>query len=118
MGMVKSKHGPVNRAARLMQLGAGLAGSYFAYQLQRPFLDEKRAGGQREALRRRQAKQLRQELQNLRGPVMKLGQALSMQTHFLGAEMVQELSALQMHAPPMHPTLMRAQFKSALGKYP
>jgi predicted unusual protein kinase regulating ubiquinone biosynthesis (AarF/ABC1/UbiB family) len=28
------------------------------------------------------------------------------------------LSALQMHAPPMHPTLMRAQFKAALGSYP
>jgi predicted unusual protein kinase regulating ubiquinone biosynthesis (AarF/ABC1/UbiB family) len=32
--------------------------------------------------------------------------------------MIEELSALQMHAPPMHPTLMRAQFKASLGKYP
>jgi predicted unusual protein kinase regulating ubiquinone biosynthesis (AarF/ABC1/UbiB family) len=49
---------------------------------------------------------------------MKIGQALSMQTHFLGAEMIEELSNLQMSAPSMHPALMRAQFKSALGKYP
>ncbi len=101
-----------------MQLGAGLAGSYLAYQLQRPFVDEDCAKGQRQALRRKHAKQVRQELQNLRGPIMKLGQALSMQTHFLGTEMVEELSALQMHAPPMHPSLMRAQFRSAFGKYP
>jgi predicted unusual protein kinase regulating ubiquinone biosynthesis (AarF/ABC1/UbiB family) len=118
MGMVNPKNSSVRRAARLFQLGAGLAGSYLGYRLQRPFLNEERASGQRQALRRKQATQVREELQGLRGPVMKLGQALSMQTHFLGAEMVSELSALQMHAPPMHPTLMRAQFKSSLGKYP
>jgi predicted unusual protein kinase regulating ubiquinone biosynthesis (AarF/ABC1/UbiB family) len=101
-----------------MQLGAGFAGGYLAYQLQRPFVNEEGASGRRQEWRRKNAKQLRQQLQDLRGPIMKLGQALSMQTHFLGAEMVEELSALQMHAPPMHPTLMRAQFKSAFGKYP
>jgi predicted unusual protein kinase regulating ubiquinone biosynthesis (AarF/ABC1/UbiB family) len=116
--MVKGGHNPVNRAARLLQLGAGLAGSYLGYQLQRPFLNEERATGRRQALRRKNAKQVREELQGLRGPIMKLGQALSMQTHFLGPEMIEELSALQMHAPPMHTTLMRAQFKSAFGKYP
>jgi predicted unusual protein kinase regulating ubiquinone biosynthesis (AarF/ABC1/UbiB family) len=116
--MVKRINGPVKRAARLMQLGASLAGGYLAYQVQRPFFDQEGAIGQRKAWRHKQAKQVRQELQGLRGPIMKLGQALSMQTHFLGAEMVEELSALQMQAPPMHPTLMRAQFKSAFGKYP
>ena len=49
---------------------------------------------------------------------MKLGQALSMQTHLLDPEVVVELSNLQMQAPPMHPTLMRAQFKTAFEKYP
>jgi len=116
--MVKSRNGSARRAARLVQLGAGLTGSYLAYQLRRPFVGKEDARGQRQTLRRRHAKQVRQELQNLRGPIMKVGQALSMQTHFLGTEMVEELSALQMHAPPMHPTLMRAQFKSAFGKYP
>jgi len=113
-----SKPSAMGRAARLAQLGAGLAGSYLAFQLQRPFIGKARATGQRQALKRKHAKRVRQELQSLRGPVMKLGQALSMQTHFLGAEWVEELSALQMHAPPMHPSLMRAQFKSALGEYP
>jgi predicted unusual protein kinase regulating ubiquinone biosynthesis (AarF/ABC1/UbiB family) len=116
--MVKPRKGSVSRAARLLQLGAGLAGSYLGYQLQRPFLNEEQASGQRQALRSKQAKKVREELQGLRGPIMKLGQALSMQTHFLGADVIEELSALQMHAPPMHPTLMRAQFKGALGKFP
>jgi len=116
--MVKQRNGPVKRASRLMQLGASLAGSYLAYQLQRPFFDKEGAIGQKKELRLKQAKQVRQELQDLRGPIMKIGQALSMQTHFLGSEMVEELSALQMQAPPMHPTLMRAQFKGAFGKHP
>jgi predicted unusual protein kinase regulating ubiquinone biosynthesis (AarF/ABC1/UbiB family) len=118
MGLVEPKKNAVGRAARLLQLGAGLAGSYLGYQLQRPFFDEERAKGHKDALRRKQAKRVREELQGLRGPIMKLGQALSMQTHFLGPELIEELSALQMHAPPMHPTLMRAQFRSALGQYP
>lgn len=116
--MVKSRNDAFGRAARLFQLGVGLAGSYLGYQLQRPFLDGERARGRKEELRRKQAKRVREELQRLRGPIMKLGQALSMQTHFLRPELIEELSALQMHAPPMHTTLMRAQFKSALGKYP
>jgi predicted unusual protein kinase regulating ubiquinone biosynthesis (AarF/ABC1/UbiB family) len=116
--MVKPKNSSVSRAGRLFQLGAGLAGSYLAFQLQRPFLKEEQARGQRQALRLKHAKQVREELQGLRGPIMKVGQALSMQTHFLGPELIEELSALQMHAPPMHTTLMRAQFKGSIGKYP
>jgi predicted unusual protein kinase regulating ubiquinone biosynthesis (AarF/ABC1/UbiB family) len=116
--MVKERNGPVKRAARLMQLGASLAGSYLAYQVQRPFFDEEGAIGRKKTLRREQAKRVRKELQGLRGPIMKVGQVLSMQTYFLGPELIEELSALQMQAPPMHPTLMRAQFKGAFGKHP
>jgi predicted unusual protein kinase regulating ubiquinone biosynthesis (AarF/ABC1/UbiB family) len=116
--MVKARNGSIGRAARLMQLGASLAGSYLAYQVQRPFFDEAGAIGRKKAWRLEQAKQVRQELQSLRGPIMKVGQVLSMQTRFLGPELIEELSALQMQAPPMHPTLMRAQFKSAFGKSP
>ncbi len=116
--MVKHSEIPKGRKSRLVQLGAGLAGSYLAYQLQRPFLNDQQAADQRQSLKRKNARKMREQLGDLRGPVMKIGQALSMQTHFLGAEMIEELSNLQMSAPSMHPALMRAQFKSALGKYP
>ena len=49
---------------------------------------------------------------------MKLGQLLSLQTQALQEEAITELANLQMHAPGMHPTLARAQFKSSLGKDP
>jgi predicted unusual protein kinase regulating ubiquinone biosynthesis (AarF/ABC1/UbiB family) len=117
MGVV-SRRNSIDRAARLAQMGAGLAGSYLAYQLQRPFVARSESSHRRQTLRRDSARKLREGLQDLRGPVMKLGQALSMQTHLLDAEVIEELSNLQMQAPPMHPSLMRAQFKSALGQYP
>jgi predicted unusual protein kinase regulating ubiquinone biosynthesis (AarF/ABC1/UbiB family) len=118
--MVKpsGRNGSMGRAARLMQLGAELAGSYLAYQVQRPFLNERTSRGHRDDLRRRQARQIRNGLQELKGPIMKIGQVLSMQTRFLDPNVIEELSALQMHAPPMHPSLMRAQFKSAFGAGP
>jgi predicted unusual protein kinase regulating ubiquinone biosynthesis (AarF/ABC1/UbiB family) len=116
--MVTPGSGSGGRANHLVRLGFGLAGSYLAYQIQRPFLGETAAKARSGAMRRKQARQVREKLQALRGPIMKVGQALSMQTHLLSGEMVEELSTLQMDAPPMHASLMRAQFKSALGKYP
>lgn len=116
--MVKPKNGTVKRAARLVHLGAGLAGDYLSFQLKRPFSDKQTTAARREALQRKSARQVREELQTLRGPIMKVGQAFSMQSHLLGPEWIEELSALQMRAPAMHASLMRAQFKSAFGKYP
>jgi predicted unusual protein kinase regulating ubiquinone biosynthesis (AarF/ABC1/UbiB family) len=118
VGLVNARRKPLGRAARLAQLGAGIAGSYLGYQFQRPFLDDQQNSERWRALRRKSAKQIREGLQDLRGPLMKVGQALSMQTHIFDADVVEELAGLQMQAPPMHTTLMRAQFKSALGKYP
>jgi len=115
---VKARRKPVGRASRLAQLGASIAGSYLAYQFQRPFLDDQQSTERRQALRRKNAKQIREGLQDLRGPLMKVGQAMSMQTHIFDAAVVEELAGLQMQAPPMHATLMRAQFKGAFGKYP
>jgi predicted unusual protein kinase regulating ubiquinone biosynthesis (AarF/ABC1/UbiB family) len=118
VGLVKSQRRSIGRAMLLAQMGAGIAGSYLAYQVQRPFLDEVQNSERRHALGRRNARRIRKGLQDLRGPIMKVGQALSMQTHIFSADVVEELAGLQMQAPPMHPTLMRAQFKSAFGKYP
>jgi predicted unusual protein kinase regulating ubiquinone biosynthesis (AarF/ABC1/UbiB family) len=105
-----------SRTKSLVRLGAGLAGNYLAYQLQRPFSNAADDAERKEKLHRKSARQVREGLQDLRGPIMKVGQALSMQTHALGEDWIKELSALQMQAPPMHYSLMRAQFKSGIGK--
>jgi predicted unusual protein kinase regulating ubiquinone biosynthesis (AarF/ABC1/UbiB family) len=118
MGLVKTNGKTAGRASRLAQLGAGIAGSYISYQLQRPFLDEKQRSEKRDAMGIKNARQVREQLQTMRGPIMKIGQAMSMQTHIFTPEVIEELSNLQMQAPPMHPSLMRAQFKSSFGRFP
>lgn len=108
----------LHRAMRMGRLGFNIAGSYLGYQVQNLFLDAEAQKQKRQTFQQKSAQRIREELQSLRGPVMKLGQTLSMQSHLIPEDMIQELAELQMHAPSMHPTLMRTQFKKSLGKYP
>ncbi len=108
----------LNRALKMGNLGFRIAGSYLSYQTQNAFLDSEGRKANRKSFEQKSAKKIREEFQSLRGPIMKLGQTLSMQSYLLSEDFVQELTELQMHAPPMHPTLMRTQFKKSLGKYP
>jgi predicted unusual protein kinase regulating ubiquinone biosynthesis (AarF/ABC1/UbiB family) len=118
VGVVKKKLQSIARAARIVRLGSGLAGDYVARQIQRPFLSTEAQEERRKASRSKRARQFQEELSDLRGPIMKVGQALSMQTNELSPEWIEALSGLQMQAPPMHPSLMRAQFKTVNGKNP
>jgi predicted unusual protein kinase regulating ubiquinone biosynthesis (AarF/ABC1/UbiB family) len=108
--------GALGRALRLGKLGLSLTGSYLGYQAQNLLLGQDDQRQRR--FRRSSSQRMREELGSLKGAAMKLGQILSLQTQTLPDEVIHELAALQMHAPGMHPTLARAQFKGALGKYP
>jgi len=99
-------------------MGAGIAGSYIGYLLQRVFLGEDGRKSRLAATHTKAAKRMRSELQSLRGPAMKLGQTLSLHSGVLPDELLSELTALQREAPGMHPTLVRAQFKTAMGRRP
>lgn len=116
--MVDGETGPFKRALRIGKLSAGIAGSYLGYQLQNLYLDRETSRQKRAGVNQRTSAKVREELQQLRGPVMKLGQVLSMQNDALPPEIIDELTSLQMEAPPMHPTLMRVQCRKALGKNP
>jgi hypothetical protein len=120
MGLVKAngQSGAVHRGYRLGKLGFSLAGSYLGYQIQNIFLGETRRPQRKAHFHKRASRQLREELGALKGPVMKLGQLLSLQNGTLPEEALLELANLQMQAPGMHASLARVQFKSALGKYP
>jgi predicted unusual protein kinase regulating ubiquinone biosynthesis (AarF/ABC1/UbiB family) len=110
--------GAAGRALRIARLGAGLTASYLGYQVQGLWLNEAGAEKARRTFGRKQGRRIRDELAALRGPVMKIGQMLSMQSHVFSPEVIEELSGLQAQAPPMHPSLMRAQFRNAFGSYP
>ena len=61
------------------------------------------------------------QLSILRQPILELLDSfliLSMQSGVLPEETLREFAALQMHAPGMHATLARAQFKGSIGKAP
>ncbi len=120
MGMVEREppRGTVNRGLRIGKLAATLTGSYLGYQFQNILQGEDEDGQRKLAYQKKASRQIRRELQQLKGPVMKLGQMLSAQGALIPQEALNELSVLQMHAPPMHATLARTQFRTALGESP
>ena len=99
-------------------MGAGIAGSYLGYMLQSPFLGKEGRANKLKATHTRIGERMRNEMQELRGPAMKLGQTLSLQSGILPEQMLAQLSTLQMQAPGMHPSLMRAQFSGSMGAEP
>ena len=112
------KQSVVGRGFRLGKLGFSLVGSYMGYQAQNFLLGEDALADRQQRFQKKASRRVREEFGALKGPVMKLGQMLSMQTEMLPEDAIQELANLQMRAPGMHPSLARAQFKSSLGKYP
>jgi ubiquinone biosynthesis protein len=85
---------------------------------QRMFLGVEGRDTKRRATHASAGRQIRDELQLLRGPIMKFGQALSLHTDLVPEEMLAELTKLQMEAPGMHPSLALAQFKASVGRSP
>ncbi len=99
-------------------LTAGVSGSYLGYLAQRLFLGEEERSARLRAAHTKAGRRIVEELGSLRGPVMKLGQLLSVQSDLLPEETLAELAKLQMQAPGMHPSLVRAQFKASIGRDP
>lgn len=109
---------PAKRGLRMAAMTAGVTGSYLGYLAQSAFLGEEAKAKKLSATHSRAARRMTDGLAQLRGPAMKLGQALSLQEGVLPDETLAELASLQMSAPAMHSSLVRAQFKSSLGRAP
>src|SRR5437016_8742146 len=116
--MSSQKNTTTGRALSMASMGAGIAGSYVGYLLQRAFLGEAKGKIKLKSTHIRAARRMADEMQALRGPAMKLGQMLSLQTGVLPDEILAELATLQMEAPGMHPSLVRVQVNGSLGREP
>src|SRR5207302_1710587 len=116
--MASQKNTTTGRALGMASMGADIAGSYVGYLLQRAFLGEAKGKIKLKSTHTRAARRMANEMQALRGPAMKLGQMLSLQTGVLPDEILAELATLQMEAPGMHPSLVRVQLKGSLGREP
>ena len=116
----RSKRGTsaAQRTAKAAMLGAGMTGSYLGYLAQSLFLTPTARTTKLEATHQKAARHLTNGLLDLRGPLMKLGQTLSLLDGTLPAETIAELSRLQMQAPGMHPSLVRAQFRASMQRDP
>ena len=114
----KAKESFLGRGLGMGMMGFKLAGSYLGYQLQNLVCGEQDKAEKQKQFQKRASHQVCESLKNLKGPLMKIGQVLSMQDHILPREVIDELATLQMSAPAMHPTLARAQFKASFGRYP
>jgi len=97
--MASQKNTTTGRALGMASMGAGIAGSYVGYLLQRVFLGEAKGKIKLKSTHVRAARRMADEMQALRGPAMKLGQMLSLQTGVLPDEVLSELATLQMEAP-------------------
>lgn len=115
---MRTDDGAAKRALRMAAMSAGVSGSYIGYMVQRLFLGEEARDDKLRETHAQAARQVTGGLLALRGPAMKLGQMLSLQTDLLPEEMIEELGRLQMEAPGMHPSLVRAQFRSSMGSNP
>lgn len=116
--MGADRNTPARRALGVVSMGAGIAGSYMGYLVQRAFVGKATGERKLKAAHTRAARRIRDEMQELRGPLMKVGQMLSLQTNMLPEETLAELSKLQREAPGMHPALVRVQIKRSLGREP
>ena len=116
--LIQGQNGALTRGFLLGKLGFKLVGSYLGYQAQNLLLGEGERPQRQARFQQQAGRRVREELGNLKGPAMKLGQMMSMGNGIMRPEALEELANLQMRAPGMHASLARAQFKSSLGKYP
>jgi aarF domain-containing kinase len=106
------------RLTRLGAAGAGVIGRSSLASLRKLGAGPEKRTALEVETREANALQIVDALAQLKGPLLKLGQILSQQSHILPEEYVRRLSVLQRSAPPMHGTLARRQFRSELGRYP
>jgi predicted unusual protein kinase regulating ubiquinone biosynthesis (AarF/ABC1/UbiB family) len=116
--VTRREDGATRRALRMASMTAGVTGSYLGYLAQSVFLGEEAREKKLKSTHAKAGRRMTTELQDLRGPAMKLGQLLSLQAGVLPEEALTELATLQRSAPGMHPSLVRAQFKAAMGVQP
>jgi aarF domain-containing kinase len=110
--------GAGGRLARLGAAGAGVLGRSSLAGLRKLGAGPERRAAIEDATREANAAQIVDALAQLKGPLLKLGQVLSQQSHTLPEAWVRQLSVLQRSAPPMHGTLARLQIRNELGRSP
>ena len=106
------------RNLRLARLGAKSGGRYAIHRARRTFASAERAAVLDTEFELKTAEDVANELGNMKGAMMKIGQMASYIDTGLPDHVRDTLASLQSNAPPMSGELAAEQIKSELGSHP
>ena len=109
---------PAGRLVRMGLMGAGVVGRNTLAGIRKIGASVERRKEIDRTTHEVNAARIFDSMTQMKGAFMKLGQLLSMQAQTLPEPYLRKLADLQWEAPPMHPTLMRMQFRNETGKNP
>ena len=105
----------INRASKLMTTGAKIGVNYLKYYGDKFTKSELEA---KERLNEKNAEDIYDGLQQLKGSALKVAQMLSMEKSVLPRAYVEKFSLSQFSVPPLSPALVVKTFKKYFGKNP
>ena len=105
----------INRASKLMTTGAKIGVNYLKYYGDKFTKSEIEA---KERLNEKNAEDIYDGLQQLKGSALKVAQMLSMEKSVLPRAYVEKFSLSQFSVPPLSPALVVKTFKKYFGKNP
>jgi predicted unusual protein kinase regulating ubiquinone biosynthesis (AarF/ABC1/UbiB family) len=105
----------VQRASKLLKMGAQVGGNYVKYLGDRLVNDEQEA---RNRLNAANANNIYEGLSELKGSALKMAQMLSMDDGVLPKEYVEKFSLAQFNVPPLSGPLAKKAFRRSLGISP
>ncbi|MEZ5409698.1 MAG: AarF/ABC1/UbiB kinase family protein [Acidimicrobiales bacterium] len=117
-GRPVSSHRLATRNLRLARLGMRGGGRYALYKARRTFASAERATELDTTFQIRTAQDVTNELGNMKGAMMKIGQMASYLDTGLPETVRSTMASLQHDAPPMTPELAARQIHDELGRWP
>lgn len=105
----------IKRASKLLSTGAKVGVNYIKYNLDKITIGESVA---KENLNSKNANDIYESLQELKGSALKVAQMLSMEKNILPQAYVDKFSLSQFSVPPLSSPLVIKTFKKYFGKHP
>lgn len=107
--------GKLKRSGKLLKTGIQVGGNYIKYYGDKLLSDDLQA---RAKLDQKNASDIYNRLQELKGPVLKVAQMLSMERNIMPKAFADKFSLSQFSVPPLSYALVRKTFRKSLGKNP
>lgn len=107
--------GKLKRSGKLLKTGMKVGGNYIKYYGDKLVSDDPEA---KEKLDQKNANDIYDRLKELKGPVLKVAQMLSMEKAIMPKAFVEKFSLSQFSVPPLSYALVRKTFRKSLGKNP